>query len=471
MKTLSSLFGSKSPPTTVSSEQQAVDRHVSPDRHTLSHIQEAMSCSTPYDLQFYIRHCSGYHREAALARCVELRLPELLDVVAIRVNDWVPQVRRMARKALMATLPYASPSQVLPLLPKIFSLHGSGRGEDSNWLEEFVRVLGRTFPVEAFIAGLNGPDIKIARACVVVLKENELVEPDQLLELMLKRNDDIILANLAMQYCAALPKEAQLAQYKTAFLSHFGSVRTLALRKLLAEAGESCHQSAMAALEDPQSHVRFTAINYLRARGIDVRGLYLELLNAPGLKVWQLRIVLTELANFENTADHPRIQSFRTSANISIRRAALKGWYKVAPQDKDEIALRALEDEAPGVRKLAFQLVCKHGAYLPFSRIEEILLRTGDRHLLLMFAETEKWKWLEYIAKLSQDATEASDIHRLRESLRSWFAFSNRGFDSPSEEQARFLTSSVALSNLKKLMPDCSQQIGVMAEELKVFHA
>jgi hypothetical protein len=47
---------------------------------------------------------SGYDREAALARCVELRSWDNLPGMVERLNDWVPQVRKAAQVALTTLL-------------------------------------------------------------------------------------------------------------------------------------------------------------------------------------------------------------------------------------------------------------------------------------------------------------------------------------------------------------------------------
>lgn len=469
MKILRFLFGQRNVPTTSAVISRAEHRNAL-DRYTTGRIQEARSATNLEDLQALARDYSGYVREAAIARCVELSLPELFALVAERLNDWVPQVRCLARKALVTMLPFVPSYQVLSTLPAILLMHSSGRDEYSSWLNEFETALIAAIPIEEFIANAKGKNIRTARACIHLLKKHNLLEAVELFNLILGRNDDIVLANLAMQYCAELPSDEQLLQYKAASRSHFGSVRTIALKKVLEDSGENGHQFATAALDDPQSSVRFVAVSYLCSQGVDVRARYHELLGVQNLKARKLRILVTALASLKDASDIPRIKTFCTNEDISVRRAAFNSWHKLAPQDRDEIALYALQDTARGVRKFAYQLVCRYGAYIPFSEIEEILSRSGDLQMLLMFAEREKWRWVEYIARLNQDINQPEpDAFNLSESLARWFVFSGRSFERPSEAQARFLTSPAALSSLERLMPNGRQRIDLMAEEIKAF--
>ncbi|MGO4382590.1 hypothetical protein AB4Z19_30410 [Pseudoduganella sp. RAF19] len=468
MKILRFLFGQRNEPT--ASTVSHAEHRYQPDRYVAGRIQEARSASNVEELQALARDYSGYVREAAISRCVELALPELFALVAERLNDWVPQVRHLARKALVTMLPFVPSSQVLSTLPAILLVHSPGRDEYSRWLNAFEMAVIETIPVEELISNAKGKSIKTARACIHLLKKHSLLGAVELFDLILRRNDDIVLANLAMQYCAELPRDEQLVQYRAASRSHFGSVRTIALKKVLEKSGVNGRQFADAALDDPQSSVRFVAVSFLRSQGIDVRARYHELLDAKNLKARKQRILVTALASLQNVADIPRIQSFCTSTDISVRRAAFNSWQKLAPQAKDEIALCALQDTARGVRKFAYQLVCRYSAYIPFSRIEEILSRSGDLQMLLMFAEREKWRWIECIVKFSQDLNkEKSDALGLEESLARWFVFSVRSFERPSEEQARFLTSPAALANLQRLMPNGRQRIDLIVEEIKAF--
>lgn len=90
--------------------------------------------------------------------------------------------------------------------------------------------------------------------------------------------------------------------------------------------------------------------------------------------------------------------------------------------------------------------------------------------MLLMFAEREKWRWIECIVKFSQDLKkEESDSLGLEESLARWFVFSVRSFERPSQEQVSFLSSPSALANLKRLMPNGCQRIDLIVEEIQPF--
>jgi hypothetical protein len=148
------FFGQRTIPEASVAHQPAVNRYV-------ALTIETVGFSTSVDeLRLYARDYSGYVREAALNRCVELGWPELLPLVAERLNDWVPEVRHMARKALMTLLPLVAASQILAVVPVILRLNSGGRGDHVVWLTQFEAELIQTVCVEEFVAAATGPDIK-----------------------------------------------------------------------------------------------------------------------------------------------------------------------------------------------------------------------------------------------------------------------------------------------------------------------
>jgi hypothetical protein len=426
-------------------------------------LQAAGGATSLEDLTVYAGHSSGYVREAALRRCVELARPELLPLVVDRLNDWVPQIRDMARRALLTLLPFVSASQMLSALPDILQLHSVGRVNHDEWLKQFELILIQTVAPGEFIVAAQGPDVKIARSCVQILNRHELLEATALIDLILNRNDDIVLANHAAELCARLPPEKQGAQYRVAARSHFGSVRTIAIRALLAMEGEARVAIATEALSDVQSSVRSVAMSYLAPLGFDLRAHYRNMLQQQRHVTKRVRISLSSLASLRNKDDVELVKSFLDSERLSIRLAALTAWFKLAEHDKDHAASLALIDAAPGVRKYALQLVRKHGAYIPFTTIQSRLEEIGDFELLLLFAESKKWIWLECIARLSQQrSVEESISLRLDRSLKEWMQMAGRWYEQPDAAQSVFLSSELVISSLAKLLgssPDCNAHL------------
>jgi hypothetical protein len=433
-------------------------------RHLNEVLQLIASSDSVPLLVEYSRDGSGYVREAVLARCVALARPELLAVVAERLNDWVPQVRSAARTALVALLPFVPAPQLMAALPAILRLHSGGRGDYAAWLEEFEHILLQSVTVDDIRAAATGNDLQAARAAVHLLDKHALLEPAAVIELILHRSDDIVLALHGADMCRRLPLAQREALYRVASHSHFGAVRTLAMRALLSTLGDDRLEIAIAALMDKQSSVRHTAAHYLVAQGFDVAAHYRGLLEQGDATVKRLQMSLIMLAALRDVASLELVQSFVHSAYPALRLTALSAWFKMSERDKDAIALTAMHDASPRVRKFAVQLVLRHGAYIPFSAILQQLAVSEDVVLVMQLAETNRWNWLECAARVClQRGVEEARRLGLGKAFAKWFA--SPQWQSNSDHEQRFLLlSEPVISAFGQLLSP--QQLAGLREQL-----
>jgi|GEM_PF-6858667 len=348
--------------------------------------QERDKVNACNDLEELRRHCRdhfGFTREAAIQRCAALHRPELLASVFERLNDWVPPVRDAARTAVLSLLPCVTNQEALALLPEVHHLENLKRSDHLAWIGQFERALVGKIPPALFIEGLERADVPLARSCYRVLRHHRLMDLGELIRRSFGRVDDIVLTRLAVQACAELPEDRQLPLYQAALRSHFGNVRTQALRALM-ELGdkESRCAAAIGFLWDMQASVRAVAVFHLRENGVDVRLRYLEAFADPAASTSRKRIALSELGNAGTSADIGLLRSFCASELPCTRLAALSAWFKLEPSARDDIARQALLDVSPRVRRLAVYLLTEQGAFLPADFMRETMAQHGETNLL-----------------------------------------------------------------------------------------
>lgn len=150
-----------------------------------------------------------------------------------------------------------------------------------------------------------------------------------------------------------------------------------------------------------------------------------------------------------------------------VRAAAMAAWFKLAERDKDAIALAALHDRARGVQKFAVQLVRKHGAYIPFSTVRDLLARSDDPALLLRLVEGKKWDWLESVLSLSIRLG-AEEARRLGydDALGDWLR-GNAWYEHPGQQQLQFLLSAPATATLRALLATQPQRLAGVLRQLQ----
>lgn len=450
MNIFSALFGKRAQ-TFPSKEMRQIQTSTS-----VAFLVDSMRC---YD---------GYYREAAIARSVALKDPRLLPTITERLNDWVPHVRDAARVAVMTLLPLMPASAVIAALPEILKLRTASRSDHSQWLADFTRAVHDWLPLQAFMAGLIDDNIHVARASFEFIQHSSLVDKSGLIRLTLTQRRDIVVALWAARMINALPPQEQHVQYTAAMQSHFGAVRTFAIRALLSQPfSTSTRQLATGVLLDPQLSVRETAIGHLIRNCVDVAQIYRDYLTSPFPSPATIRLCLTALSALRETNDISLVKSFLRQPIASIRKTAYTAWFKLASEEKDAIAHLALDDEATSVRSYAFDLTKRQGAFIAFDTVLACLSARQDWPLLLRFGQLERWNGLEAIAQTAF-ATQSGDEIRLELTLgfEKWGAMSS--YTRPTKVQLDFLLAPDTMAIFESLAPQGAKFVENLRHELEL---
>ena len=441
----------------------------SPDEDMTSQSAFVRKCDSVEELARMGANYSGYVREAVVKRCVELRDPAVLPVVAARLNDWVEQVRDAARLAMVSLTPSMPASAQLQVLPTILDLARMSRTDHSQWQAHYEALLLQTMSPEDFVEGLDSCDHRVARASFTMLARYNLIARERLAALGFAKNADIVLALQALACLEQLPEELRKPLYKIAIRSRFGAIRASALRFELAEgAEEEGTANAKCALFDQHWSVRAAAVTFLRASGFDLQAFYRAVLLNPVSSTAELKIGLSALASLNVASDLVLVKGFIEARTPALRRTALAAWLMLKPEDKDLIAIEALRDSSPAVRRFSSHVIQRKGAYVPFEVIRSHLERQGDWYLLLSLSQMNKWDWLSTIALVAaRIKTNGIDEERLRFSLRSWRLKAGSRYESPTAQQLEFLKSESAQLALCQLTGDPRTPIPFIEIELQ----
>lgn len=413
---------------------------------------DARHCNSIDALSVYLRHYNGYVREAALQRAAELASPLLLPAIVERLNDWVPQVRSQAREALRALLPSLDADAILGVLPDMQDLSRAGRTDHASWIAEFEQASIRLLGVPRILDGLRSRHARIARACYRLLDRYDLADVETLIRQVLPHSADIVISRTAAEAIASMPGAMQPALYRLALDSGFGVVRIIALRAVLRE--ESVENDALATgmLVDSQAWVRQIAAAYLSKRGIDCGALYAGMLRDAQSGAPVLRAALSGIAGLGDRRFLDCIHTFTTDASGRVRVAAFLAWLHLDPGRKDDIAAEAIASPHRRVRRLALAITCRHGAYLPLDAALPVLEKYGDIDLMLSFASTEPWTWLETIVRLEPRSRENALLRQqLAGELAHWLNTPSRNYLKPSGAQRALFSRPDTVDALRAL--------------------
>lgn len=414
-------------------------------------VRQAQNCTELEQLKEFLNHRSGYVREAAVARAVSLRSDGAITAVMPRLNDHVWQVRDAAQRAVKTLLPFAGQSDLLAFLGYTWRLRHFSRWNHSAWIAETQSSLAERLTVEQLCDALRSESLFAVRGSFFLLLERGLIPRTELLSLTIESRRDILMARQAAGLALALPERERLVVLQKAMDSHFGVVRTLALRGLL-ECAPNASEIARAALLDMQGSVRSSAQFYLRKNGVDLVAFYRAILVNPVPKVYLSCIAVMALGSMGGAEDVALVREQIGSPFPSVRAAALLALLKLAPGEKDTIAIAALGDESRIVRKLAANFATRQGAFIPFDRVKEMLSDKRDFPILFAFARIRKWDWIETIASEAMHSEQGgSEWDALMLELERWLRHAGNAYERPDEVQRKRLLEPEMVAALEKL--------------------
>jgi len=340
---------------------------------------------------------------------------------------------------------------LLAFLGYTWRLRHFSRCDHSAWITGVQSDLAQRLTIEQLREALGSDGLFVVRGSFFLLLERELIPRAELLALTIESRSDILMARQAASMALSLPVQERIIVLQAGMRSHFGAVRTVALRGLL-ECAPNADEIAREVLLDTQGSVRSSAQYFLRKNAFDLAAYYCAILLNPGAKVHAASIALAAIGSIGAAGDIALLRKWTDSTYPSNRAAALLAWLKLAPADKDTIAAVALADESRSVRKLAANLATRQGAFIPFDRVKELL--HGKRHtaVLFAFARLRKWDWIETIAmEAAHCEQDGPEWNALIVEMERWVRHAGHSYERPAEEQRKRLLAPAMLSTMEKL--------------------
>lgn len=415
-------------------------------------------------------HYNGYVREAALERANALRAPALLPAIVERLNDWVPQVRTRAQALVLDWLPALDPDAALRLLGAVQHLRAARRSDHASWLGAVERIVVTCVGARRIVEGVANADIAVARTCFRLVEEHGLAGPATRVRLGLAHGTDIVLARKAAEALVLLDAQEREAMGRLALQSHFGIVRAIALRHLLADEVDGCDALAVDMLADPHGWVRLVASTFLERRGIDAASVYAVRLTAPDSSNTVLRACLMGLAETGKRTHLDLVRRMTAHASARVRVNAFAAWLHLVPEEKDDIARRVLADGARRVRMLVMSMHRKHGAFVPVDDALALLRELGDVELMLRYAEHAPWRWLQLILELEPASHADAGLRaRLRDQLIGWIDSARRSSMRPTPAQRALFAEPAAQATLRALLGHDPMRAAALAFELRTM--
>ncbi len=382
-----------------------------------------------------LNHWDGYTREKAITWLAQSEHPDIISALISRCNDWVQEVRKAAKKAILNLTTTQYTQDFIKVLPDIYHLKNCGRENHDDFIHAIERFLISEENNHHLIAGINSENSKVSKLCFSLVLDNKLINNHELLFLGIgSRNVSVRLKSCYL--IDVIDKKSQKKALETAIKDDFMPVRRFALRQFIHN-GLS-EQALKNFLFDKHKSIRRIAINNLPR--IKSKNLYIDHLNSESLA--KVCYPIWGLGELNDTDSAQLIKTQLTSAFPSIRRYALTSITKLMKSDASTILKQYLIDDSPKVVKEASRLASTINMAL--SADEMLTLISSDNHhnsLKLyanIFYRMNKWERLIFILNLlSEEYTITQKL--IEDEAHLWHKNFNRKLTQPSNTQIESL--------------------------------
>jgi HEAT repeat protein len=386
------------------------------------------------DLLAMASHASGFKRENAVRRLGMLGNPMAIPHLIVRANDWVPQVRAAARDALSALLRAGNGEAFVASLPAIMHLQTCTRDDHTGLLHAVQEFLLREDNAHHLVAGLHGPDRRVARLAIRLLVERRRMTATELVAVGLSHKDEVVRSTV-IDLLKVLEAGDFSAVVAKALCDPYMPVRREAFQQLMARDPEAGLCSARDLLFDGSASIREIAVRRLLAAAEPVEQIYADALTRDRSRVAVVTCVLWGWA-FMNS--QTRIEQVRQHLNArlpSVRRSALQTIAKLLRNDAKHHLEAALADESPAVCKEAARLIISIDDKPGVARLISIARQSGQCHVAIACCRVarhgSKWDWLKFILKAYGAVDAAVTREAVSKEIDTWEQRFNRSSAQP----------------------------------------
>ena len=177
------------------------------------------------DILLMSEHGNGYKRESAVRQLGILSNPLAIPKLIIRANDWVPEVRIAAKEALFKLATLSNIEAFVKALPELYHLNNCNRGNHVKLISSIEEYLLSNKNSAYLINGIHDENPFVARACISLIVDNNLLKKAEIVELGLAHSDLVVRVKVSY-LIKDLEKGVQASALNTAIKDSFMPIKT-----------------------------------------------------------------------------------------------------------------------------------------------------------------------------------------------------------------------------------------------------
>lgn len=395
-----------------------------------------------------VTSCNGFERQEAVEMLGRFRDARALPALLARVNDWVPQVRHAALRAVRSMLDDAFNQAWGASLEAVVALARARRADHAVLLEEVAAFLSKP----TLLGALRGQVASAAPTVRRYVAELEWRAADSdaqrfhLLQTALSQQD-VVLARAALVRVRSMGHSQQRRTLAgVACCSKFSPVRAAGLRMLLDDPDTGTPSLVRHLCLDESPTVRGLA--WAAAQGCGEAPAAVEearrrFASESTTARWKAAILLF-LCTAKPDEGMQKCRESVSAAAAPLRKAALQTLIARSTEDEQQQwLLTALADESPKVQRLAVQAV-RRGAMVPDpALVLELAFKHGDAGALArafsLLRSAGVWKRLLVLLDALVASLPEASMRECLAAIDVWEKDARNSFVTPSDAEARRL--------------------------------
>lgn len=345
-------------------------------------------------------HQNGHIREHALFLLNRVHSGEEIPYLLLRANDWVREVRELARNAVRKRLT----PELAPIYAKnlalVVRLRESNRVKNDDLVSAIFAILQAPAARRWLQASFNSPDKIVRRTSYQLVLGASGEEAFTVLCQALASADPVVRIWAIQQAPRVLARDQLSHLFTSARHERFPSIRYAALRQSIEHFPDTVASDLIAALTDPVAGIRALAQYFAKKLlSLDLPSYYRQAL-AQDIHTECLPGAILGLSDVGTATDTEQVLPLLTHRMVAVRKAALHAITKLDGERHLPLLQHALYDESPGVSREARMLLVPMASLLDADTLWEAAYGNCHAHIrrnaYMLLLHRGKWDQLIY---------------------------------------------------------------------------
>lgn len=338
-------------------------------------------------------HPNGYLREKAIKKLAELGNNRALPFILIRLNDWVPQVRNVARNAIENLIGMNGLEGLALSVPLLKRLEKCRRANHSKFVQGMLNLLSQN--KHALMTGLQSKDNDTRRFCFSVSSQSDEFNTDELIDLTKKEKNGHVRAYFLEKLRTRLSEDEIRNLIPAFFSDKHTRVRVAALDLYCQHFLEDAEDILEHQLLSDSRSARETARHYLRKLGKEEFATFYK----RNLEDGTLGVI-AGLAETGEKQDAKLLEKFLDSKKTRIVRIALRGISGLLGNEASDLLFGFINYERASVSKEVTRHFLVHTPEIP-DNMYTVYASTTKTHVkenaMRVLCTLPSWESLPYI--------------------------------------------------------------------------